>query len=133
MKQFFKDNQLVFFSLVGSIIFLIFIFFLFEYFQNRPGKYDDFAKCLKEKKAVFYGAFWCPHCQNQKRIFGASAKYLPYVECSTADGEGQLEVCQKKKITSYPTWEFADGTRITGEATIEQLAKKTGCLITEKK
>jgi len=27
-----------------------------------PGKYDALATCLKDKGAVFYGAFWCSHC-----------------------------------------------------------------------
>ena len=47
------------------------------------GQLDDFAQCLTDKEAVFYGAFWCPHCQAQKRMFGNSVKLLPYVECST--------------------------------------------------
>src|SRR5438067_1720350 len=57
--------------------------------ENTPGKYDSFAKCLKSKRATFYGAFWCPHCQNQKTMFGKAAKYLPYFECSNPDGQSQ--------------------------------------------
>jgi|SRR3989344_1551539 len=94
-----------------------------------PGKYDEFAMCLKDKSAVFYGAFWCPHCQAQKKMFGSSAKLLPYVECSTADGSGQLQICKDKNISSYPTWEFADGTRLNGEIPLLQLAEKTSCLL----
>jgi len=92
-----------------------------------PGKYDTFAQCLKDKGATFYGAFWCPHCQSEKKLFGSSAKLLPYVECSTADGAGQLQVCKDKNITGYPTWEFADGSRLTGEIPLQQLADKTSC------
>ncbi len=91
------------------------------------GKYDAFATCLKDEGAVFYGAFWCVHCQATKKLFGASQKLLPYVECSTADGRGQVQMCADKKITSYPTWEFADGSRLAGEVTLEQLAEKTSC------
>lgn len=68
--------------LVGGIYWLITA-------STGPGKYDTFAQCVKENGAVFYGAFWCPHCQNQKKMFGNSAQYLPYVECSTPDGNGQ--------------------------------------------
>ena len=96
-----------------------------------PGKYDTFATCLKDKGALFYGAFWCPHCQAQKKLFGSSAKLLPYVECSTADASGQLPICIEKKIESYPTWILADGTRIPTEnsagVTLETLAAKTSC------
>lgn len=92
-----------------------------------PGKYDAFAQCLGNKGAVFYGAFWCSHCQTQKKLFGSSAKLLPYVECSTADGRGQLQVCKDKNIDGYPTWEFADKSRLNGEISLSQLAEKTSC------
>jgi len=95
--------------------------------SSEPGKYDTFATCLKDKGAVFYGTFWCPHCQATKKLFGSSAKLLPYVECSTADANGQTQACIDKKISSYPTWEFADGSRLTGELTLAQLAEKTSC------
>jgi len=95
--------------------------------SSRPGELDQFAKCLKEKGAVFYGTFWCQHCQNQKALFGRSAKRLPYVECSTPDGRGQSAVCKDKNIESYPTWEFNDGSRLTGELSLTRLAEKTSC------
>ncbi|MBI2452738.1 MAG: hypothetical protein HYV55_00700 [Parcubacteria group bacterium] len=84
---------------------------------------DAFAQCLQDKGAVFYGASWCSHCQKQKAMFGKSAKYLPYVECS----ENGLALCIEKKIDGYPTWEFADGSRLTGEIPLLQLSEKTGC------
>ena len=97
------------------------------------GKYDEFAQCLEAKGAKFYGAFWCPHCQSQKKLFGSSAKLLPYVECSTADSRGQTQACIDKGITTYPTWELADGTRLPTEnsagVTLETLAEKTGCAL----
>jgi len=90
-------------------------------------KYDAFAQCLGEKGAIFYGAFWCPHCANQKELFGDSARLLPYVECSTPDGRGQTQECRDKNIDGYPTWEFADGSRQGGEVALETLAEKTSC------
>ena len=99
------------------------------YDDSRPGKLDAFASCLKDKGAIFYGAFWCPHCQAQKKLFGNSDKLLPYVECSLPDGNGQNQTCNDKKIESYPTWEFADKSRETGELTLSRLAEKTGCTL----
>lgn len=99
--------------------------------STAPGKYDAFAQCLTENGAVFYGAFWCPHCQNQKALFGKSKDLLPYVECSTADGKEQLPICEEKNIEGYPTWDFADSTRLTGEISLETLAEKTGCTLPE--
>ncbi len=95
--------------------------------QAQAGKLDSFAQCLGDKGGTFYGAFWCPHCQNQKALFGKSEKLLPYVECSTPDGKGQLQVCIDNNITGYPTWEFADGERLTGEIPLGTLSEKSGC------
>ncbi len=87
----------------------------------------NFASCLKDRGAVFYGAFWCPHCDNQKKLFGGAVDKLAYIECSTPDGREQLAVCKDKKINGYPTWEFKDGSRETGELPLTRLAEKTGC------
>ncbi len=98
-----------------------------------PGKYDGFAQCLKDKGAVFYGAFWCSHCQAQKKLFGSSQKLLPYVECSTPDAKGQNSICAEKKIPGYPTWELADGTRLPNEnsagVSLKTLSEKTSCVL----
>ncbi len=97
-------------------------------FTAGPGKLDTFAQCLKDKGAKFYGAFWCPHCQNTKAMFGKSAKLLPYIECSTPDGKGQLQVCKDAGIQSYPMWTFANSTTtLTGERTLQELSTITGC------
>ena len=89
--------------------------------------YDELARCLGEKEAIFYGAFWCPACAQQKTLFEPAAKKLPYTECSTPDRTGQTEICDEKNIRSYPTWEFADGTRACGVAPPEVLAHLAGC------
>ncbi len=102
------------------------------YRDTRPGMLDGFAACLADRGAVFYGAFWCPHCQAQKKMFGNSAQRLPYVECSTPDAQDQLQSCIDKQITNYPTWEFKDGTREVGEVPLETLAAKTGCTLTQQ-
>ncbi len=81
---------------------------------NTSTKYDQFTQCLQDNGVKFYGAFWCPHCQDLKRDLGASVKKLEYIECSTPDGAAQTEVCKAANIQSYPTLEFKDGTRITG-------------------
>ncbi len=91
---------------------------------------DQLAQCMAESGAKFYGAFWCPHCQDQKAAFG-NTEYLPYVECSTPDGQGQTEECMNAGIQSYPTWEFGNGQRVTGNIALASLAEITGCSYTE--
>jgi hypothetical protein len=99
--------------------------------QQTEAELIAFAECLQAEGATFYGAFWCPHCQNQKAMFGRrGSDALPYVECSTRDGQGQTQECIDAGVESYPTWEFADGTRVTGTQSIETLAQYTSCEIT---
>ncbi|OGI76405.1 hypothetical protein A3C67_00930 [Candidatus Nomurabacteria bacterium RIFCSPHIGHO2_02_FULL_42_19] len=123
------NNVKIFFLIIGILVLGVVSTALVR--SNRPppgpGVYDAFAQCLGDKGATFYGAFWCPHCQAQKKMFGSSAKLLSYVECSTADGKSQTQICIDKGVKSYPTWEFADGSRLTGEIALAELAEKTSC------
>lgn len=101
---------------------------------GKPGQYDEFATCLKDKGAIFYGAFWCPHCRDQKDLFGKSSRLLPYVECSTPDGNSQMPACNEKGIKSYPTWYFPTTTPagfdiVTGVIEFPELAQRTGCVL----
>jgi len=115
--------------IVGAVVVvLIAVLFLIP---NTSGstKLNGFAQCLKDKGAVFYGAFWCSHCQAQKALFDASAELLPYVECSTPDAKGQTQICIDKGISQYPTWYFPDGSRGEGEQSLQTLADKTGCVL----
>jgi len=113
--------------LLGSILVVIALIGAAVYYSMQPGKLDAFTTCLEEQGATFYGAFWCPHCNDQKRVFGRSQKLLPYVECSTPDRQNQTPECAEAGITGYPTWEFADGERATGPQTLATLAERTGC------
>ncbi len=94
-----------------------------------PGKYDTFADCLTEKGVKMYGAFWCGHCQNQKEMFAESFQYVNYIECSTPDGKSQSAQCETEGITGYPTWEFGDKRRVSGELSFEQLSLYSGCAL----
>jgi ribosomal protein S27E len=120
------------YGIIGAILVTILAIVGWRYYASTlPGQYDTFAQCLTEKGAVFYGAWWCPHCENMKELFGNSMKYVTYVECSTTDGKSQLPACVEKEIKGYPTWIFADGSRETGELPFEMLSEKTGCTLPE--
>ena len=101
--------------------------FLLQKAPARAGELDGFASCLKDKGLLFYGAFTCKYCQQQKALFGRSASQLPYVECSTPDARGQTQICIDKKITTYPTWQFPDGSLELGVQSLDYLAEKSGC------
>ena len=118
-------NTKIFLSIICIIIVLGVAGAVIAQKNKTPGKYDTFATCIKNTGTIFYGAFWCPHCQAEKKLFGSSAKLLPYVECSTADGKEQTAVCKEKGIKSYPTWVFPDLSELTGEVSLATLAEKT--------
>jgi thiol-disulfide isomerase/thioredoxin len=117
-------------SIVAWVAILVVIFGGFGWYaysanklDGDPAEYQALASCLADSGAKFYGAYWCPHCKNQKAMFGDAAESLPYVECTEEE-----EVCMQQKIEVYPTWIFADGTRATGEQSLAKLAEKTGCV-----
>ncbi|MDY7013057.1 MAG: vitamin K epoxide reductase family protein, partial [Cyanobacteriota bacterium] len=63
------------------------------------------AEHLTEKGATMYGAYWCPHCHDQKLLFGKEAfKKVNYVECATPGTQVQRPECVTAKIESYPSW-----------------------------
>ena len=91
-------------------------------------RYVSFAQCVTSKGATMYGAYWCPHCANQKKMFGSTAfKEINYVECDPRGAGGNPQLCQQKGVEGYPTWIFADGSKTQGELTLEQIAEKTTC------
>lgn len=87
----------------------------------------SFGACLKQADVKFYGASWCPHCQRQKKLLTTSGYAPIYIECATPDGQGQKQVCRDAKVSSYPTWSFKDGSRVSGEQTLATVGKKAGC------
>jgi hypothetical protein len=94
---------------------------------GRDAQYDEFAQCLADEEVVMYGAFWCPHCGEQKELFGDSKDLLTYVECDARGDNPQVELCAEKEIESYPTWIHSDGRRWSGTQPLESLSKVSGC------
>ena len=92
-------------------------------------KYDAFARCLGDRGVKMYGAWWCPHCVEQKEKFGASFEYAPYVECGVkGDLKGQNPVCKDEGIKHFPTWQFPPtGERVERVFSLEELSDRTGC------
>ena len=84
---------------------------------------EPLAQHLRDSGAKFYGTFWCPECQKQKRRFGRSADELPYVECATNGRNGPMAfVCAQQGIEQYPTW-IIRGQRYPGLLEPAELAR----------
>lgn len=81
------------------------------------------AKHLTATGAKKYGAFWCPHCYEQKQLFGKEAfKEINYFECDPQGKNPQREACIAAGIESFPTWEV-DGKLYPGTQILDELAK----------
>ena len=95
---------------------------------ETPGVVEDsklrsLAEHLTKADAKFYGAFWCPHCEEQKAMFGSSVHRLPYIECSPGGRRApQAAICRIMSIRSYPTW-IIKGRRYTGMLSLKELAQ----------
>lgn len=89
---------------------------------------DAFAQCLADKGVTMYGAEWCPHCKDQKKMFGDSWKIVPYVECPE-----NTSLCLAKGIEGYPTWLIGTSTRLVGTQSIEKLSDATACPVSLEK
>lgn len=104
-----------------------------KFIQKALGqrKYDAFAKCLSDRGVKFYGAYWCPHCSEQKEKFGASIDEVPYIECGVKGNlSAKTQVCKDAGITHFPTWQFPPaGERVERVFELEELRDRTGCAL----
>ena len=73
-----------------------------------------------------YSAYWCPHCHDQKEMFGKEASQeLKIVECA-ADGENnQVDLCRRKGLDGFPSWEI-NGRIDSGVKSLQKLAELSG-------
>ena len=84
------------------------------------------AEHLDTSGAVYYGTFWCPNCQQQRRLFGAAARHLPYVECSPNGRRGSVAFeCVSNEVKAYPTW-IIRGKRYEEVLQPQMLARYSG-------
>jgi uncharacterized membrane protein len=84
------------------------------------------AEHLADQGALFYGASWCPHCQEQKAIFGNSVSRLPYIECSPGGPNApQSATCSRAGVQTYPTWVINGRATVGQVLTLAQLAQQS--------
>lgn len=97
--------------------------------QRSQHKYDGFARCLTDRGVKMYGAWWCPHCVEQKEKFGASFEYAPYTECGVkGDLHAKSQACKDADVQRYPTWQFPPmGERVERVFSLDELSDRTGC------
>ena len=106
--------------------------------QDTSGEAEiELAKHLKNIGAKMYSAYWCPHCYEQKKVFGVEAlqqHLIPFIECAADGTDAQPALCQEvaakvQKATGkgfgFPTWEI-NGQYYAGQQPLTELAKLSG-------
>jgi len=85
------------------------------------------AEHLTRQGARMFGAYWCPHCHDQKELFGRQAfSKINYVECAPDGANAQPDVCRSiPEIQGYPTWEV-NGQFYSGRQSLQKLAEVSG-------
>ena len=84
------------------------------------------AEHLTASGAKLYTAYWCPHCHDQKELFGRQAtEKLTVIECAPDGRNSQRELCEAKKIEGYPSWEI-QGQLDSGVKPLAKLAEASG-------
>jgi len=89
--------------------------------SSKPGEFDSLAQCLSEKGVIMYGTEWCPHCKDQKQLFGSSFEYINYVNCDL-----NRKACADAEVQGYPTW-VINGESFAGTRALAELAARSGC------
>lgn len=119
-----KKNKIALYAVVLALFAGAFL--AGRYYKNH--KYDSFAKCLASKNARMYGLYWCPHCADQKREFGASFRYVTYVECASENDPHELTpTCKAAGVKLFPSWQFGTDPPKEGVLSLDALSQKTGC------
>lgn len=84
------------------------------------------ARHLTQIGAKEYVAWWCPHCHEQKQLFGQQAyAQINHIECAADGQNGRPDVCQAANVQSFPTWEIK-GQLYPGVKSLEELAQLSG-------
>jgi len=85
----------------------------------------NFAKFLSDNNITMYSAYWCPHCNDQKQLFGKKAvEELIIIECAKDGKDNKYNLCQQKGIEGFPSWEINDEI-YSGTVSLNELAEMT--------
>ncbi|MGJ0605754.1 vitamin K epoxide reductase family protein [Cylindrospermopsis raciborskii] len=88
------------------------------------------AQHLVKIGAKEYVAYWCPHCHEQKLLFGKEAYQIINnnnitVECAADSPKGKPELCRAAKIQGFPSW-IINGKIYSGVQNLSDLARLSG-------
>ncbi|WP_306426867.1 hypothetical protein [Nostoc sp. CHAB 5836] len=87
------------------------------------------ARHLVDIGAKEYVAWWCPHCHQQKLLFGKEAYQIindnVKIECDKRGINPRPDLCAAAKVPGVPTW-IINGGQYSGVQNLKDLAKASG-------
>ncbi len=103
-------------------------YYLYSSSMEQPGNEatsssPEFAECITNSGAVFYGTSWCSHCNAQKELFGDTIEEIEFVDCDL-----NKDLCSMAGVTAYPTW-IINGEKHLGTQPLQTLAQLTECTL----
>jgi len=99
---------------------------LTDKFIPNPSK-TALASHLQQIGAKMYGTHWCLACKGQKQSFGKEAfTKITYIECDPGGEKPQVALCEKAKVSSYPSWEINGKLTCQGGCSLNDLANLSG-------
>lgn len=84
---------------------------------------QSLALCLTQKGVIMYGTERCPHCQNQKKLFGSAFATIRYVDCDLHGDQ-----CDAANVQGYPT-RVGLGIISPGQQSLSDIAQTFACNI----
>ncbi|KGG16837.1 MULTISPECIES: vitamin K epoxide reductase family protein [unclassified Prochlorococcus] len=95
--------------------------------NNKSSKSSiQLAQYLNKKNIILYKAYWCSHCHDQMEMFGNEASdNLKSVECAIDGVNSKTDLCKRKGIEAFPSWEI-NGEIQSGVKSLDELANISG-------
>lgn len=93
---------------------------------HRTHRYDALGRCMASRQVKMFGAYWCPHCADQKERLGRSYRFV-YAECGVPGSHAEQQQCIQQGVKLFPTWRMPDGSLKPGVFTPQELGSMTGC------
>jgi hypothetical protein len=123
-----KKGQKIIISIVVLILLIGAFYFMTKYITTTTGygikediSPEKLAKCLTDKGIKMYGSMYCPHCAEQKSLFGDSFKLVNYTECANPDN---ADACAG--LEGVPAWDI-NGKLYYGKQELSKLQELSGC------
>jgi len=77
---------------------------------------------LNDKNITLYGMSWCPHCKDQKSLFGENIDELDYIDCDISPDD----IC--KELSVVPVWITPDEKIFVGQMSLSEIERiSSGC------